>query len=498
MEKAPRPINLLTGVMLISFLQAVNASQLMIPSDCPNLTGQIRYLNAATTPLFNVQVCLQSMNGDTVQVTYTDYQGNYSFCINASGTYLLTVSSTRPAGGINATDALFALKHFVGDITLSGLNLMAADIDNSGFVNSTDALMILRRYVGQINTFSAGDWVFEMAAVSITGNDALVQNLKGLCYGDLNGSYVPPGCTPMPTQSNAGPDQSVSGTSTVLAGNAPISGTGIWSILSGENGMLDSIADPQSLFTGIAGNTYELAWTISTICTSATDTVMITFATPSFTCGSAFTDTRDGQLYNTIQIGAQCWMQQNLNIGTMVMDHYTGILHSHCSNNGIIEKYCFTNNPANCDLYGGLYDWNELMDYSNVPGIQGICPGGWHIPTDTELCALTTFLDSTINCNVWGWSGTNAGGKMKEIGLTHWNYPNYGATNESGFTALPGGFRDNDGSQHDIGNDACFWSSSQGSTSGSINRNLDYSYADVRRYNSSNAFGYSVRCLKDD
>jgi len=80
-----------------------------------------------------------------------------------------------------------------------------------------------------------------------------------------------------------------------------------------------------------------------------------------------------------------------------------------------------------------------MMNYSTDP--HGICPAGWHIPSDGEFCTMTTYLDPTVNCSIYYWNGTDGGGKMKEVGLIHWQSPNTGATNSSGFSALPGGAR---------------------------------------------------------
>jgi hypothetical protein len=77
-------------------------------------------------------------------------------------------------------------------------------------------------------------------------------------------------------------------------------------------------------------------------------------------------------------------MAQNLNVGKRVNTLNTASPHSDVSTNGIIEKYCYGNNPANCDIYGGFYDWNEMMNYNTTPGAQGICPPGWHVPTASE------------------------------------------------------------------------------------------------------------------
>ena len=201
-----------------------------------------------------------------------------------------------------------------------------------------------------------------------------------------------------------------------------------------------------------------------------------------FTCGSPFTDTRDGQSYYTVQIGTQCWMSENMNIGTMLPGN------SNQQNNSVIEKYCYNNNTANCDVYGGLYQWHEMMQYEIIEGSQGICPDGWHIPADAEYTALTDFLGGE----------SVAGGKMKESGFAHWNSPNTGATNQSGFTALPGDYRNTNGSFSSLGNYAFFWSSTESTSVNAWYRRLYYNIDDVYRVNHNKNYGFSVRCLQDN
>lgn len=199
------------------------------------------------------------------------------------------------------------------------------------------------------------------------------------------------------------------------------------------------------------------------------------------TCGQPITDIRDGKTYNTVLIGTQCWMAQNLNIGTRINGSQSQ------TNNQVIEKYCYNDLESNCDIYGGLYQWNEAMQYATTAGVQGICPAGWHLPTDAEWIILTAFL-----------GGENgAGGKMKETGTAHWTSPNTGATNTSGFTALPGGFRHGNGSFMSLTNNAYFWSSSE-SSSYAFFRILYYNNAWSYRedYGTDKSGGLSGRCLK--
>jgi len=211
---------------------------------------------------------------------------------------------------------------------------------------------------------------------------------------------------------------------------------------------------------------------------------------PVWSCGDTIVDARDGQVYNTVEIGSQCWMQKNLNIGTMIQ----GTLDQ--SNNSVIEKYCYDNSTANCDVYGGLYQWNEMMQYVTTPGAKGICPVGWHLPTDAEWCTLEQYVDPTITCSSTGWRGIDGGGKLKETGTIHWAPPNTGATNSSGFTALPGGNRFTDGNFNSLTYLAYFWSSSESGTT-AWRRHLYYDLATVNRDTNNKYLGFSVRCEKD-
>jgi uncharacterized protein (TIGR02145 family) len=206
--------------------------------------------------------------------------------------------------------------------------------------------------------------------------------------------------------------------------------------------------------------------------------------------------TYEGQTYKTIQIGSQCWFKENLNVGTMVNGS------GDQTNNGIIEKYCFGNHPDDCNIYGGLYQWNEVMGYSTTPGVQGICPIGWHLPTDNEFCTLATFIDPSVYCDVTGYFGIDGGGKMKSIGTIEagtglWHDPNAGATNTSGFTSLPGGVRFDDAVFNYQGNVVGFQSSTEMYATTNWLWHMNDINAAVARDNYSKSYGWSVRCLKN-
>jgi uncharacterized protein (TIGR02145 family) len=191
-------------------------------------------------------------------------------------------------------------------------------------------------------------------------------------------------------------------------------------------------------------------------------------------CSGIPTVSYSGKTYNTIQIGTQCWLKENLDVGTMIDSM------ANPSNNGIIEKYCYGNNPANCTTYGGLYQWNEAMQYVTTLGTKGICPTGWHIPTNAELYTLDTTVSNDDALKAVGQgTGSDAG------------------TNTSGFSALLAGYRNYYG-YFGLGYYTFFWSSTEYLTAYARGMYLDYgvdSNVGFNRY--YKAYGFSVRCAKD-
>jgi len=188
-------------------------------------------------------------------------------------------------------------------------------------------------------------------------------------------------------------------------------------------------------------------------------------------------------------------MAENMNIGNMINSS------NNQTDNGVIEKYCYDNDPANCETYGGLYQWDEMMEYYTT-GVQGICPSGWHLPTDDEWKILEGTVDSQypVGDPIWnntGWRGYDAGFNLKST--NGW----YEGGNGSGFYgngALPGGQCDPNGYFSSLSIGAFFWSSSDyGSPGGSFawRRVLEYDLDWVSRYSSNKYYGFSARCLKD-
>jgi uncharacterized protein (TIGR02145 family) len=238
-----------------------------------------------------------------------------------------------------------------------------------------------------------------------------------------------------------------------------------------------------SNLTGLVANTLYYVRAYATNDAGTAYGNPLTFHTLSETgqpCSGIPTVAYGGMNYNTVQIGAQCWFKENLNIGTKVNGS------ENQTNNSILEKYCYNDDESSCNIYGGLYQWNEMMQYVTTEGVQGICPAGWHLPTDTEFSTLSTYLGGE----------PVAGGKMKETGYTHWSSPNTDATNSSGYTALPGGYRYLFGYLK-LANAAYFWSSSQAGDSYAWYRYLNNYEGWMNKDGNNETLGFSVRCLKD-
>ena len=208
----------------------------------------------------------------------------------------------------------------------------------------------------------------------------------------------------------------------------------------------------------------------------------------TWTCGDTLTDIRDNKQYGTVQIGSACWMKENLDYGQFATSITSSSTHADVTNNGIAEKYCQDNDSANCAIYGGLYDWNEMMNY-NPNNAQGICPNGWHVSTDAEWLAMIAASGGSIS----GFAGTG-GNALKAVGEGFG--PNGQGTNTSGFTARAGGDRDGFGIFYGMGLRFIFWTSTPDTT-----KKMYMLYADddtINRFgNAQTITGFSCRCVQD-
>ncbi len=196
-----------------------------------------------------------------------------------------------------------------------------------------------------------------------------------------------------------------------------------------------------------------------------------------FICGNTFIDDRNSITYSTILIGTQCWMAENLNYDQ--------------SSYG--NDWCYDDTPAYCDTYGRMYDWAAVMQgasssSSNPSGVQGVCPAGWHVPSDEEWTELTTYVGNN------GYSGTEGTALKSTSG---WNSGGNG-TDNFGFTALPGGFRNGFGNAFDqIGNLGLWWGATEAATTHAFDRSMTFETSIVNNDAINKQDGFSVRCLSD-
>ena len=244
----------------------------------------------------------------------------------------------------------------------------------------------------------------------------------------------------------------------------------------------------------VTGLTNGTAYTFTLTATNSIGTSVASSASNSVTPLMPIADI-DGNVYNIVTIGTQVWMAENLkttkyNDGTAIPNIIDNTIWA-ATTTGAYGDY--NNTPQNSTIYGRLYNWYAVDNSSPFKvthnGGKNVCPTSWHVPSDAEWTILTTFLGGEAV----------AGGKLKETGTTHWLSPNSGATNEMGFTALPGGYRY--GSQYNlIGSRGSWWSTSMDLSYPSYAWSRVMSYLNdisVHRNSSDEPHGFSVRCVRD-
>jgi uncharacterized protein (TIGR02145 family) len=260
-----------------------------------------------------------------------------------------------------------------------------------------------------------------------------------------------------------------------------------------------------SYLTGLIANTTYYVRSYATNCAGTAYGSEVSFTTTAASQGvpcpgvPTVTDI-DGNTYNTVQIGEQCWTKDNLRVtkysdGTIIpLDTSGGTvgdgLGEIWSSWTIGARTIYAHSQSNLATYGYLYNWYAAKGIATTgsTSYKNLCPTGWHVPTDGEWTNLTTYLGGE----------SIAGGKMKSTGTTLWYYSNIGDTNESGFTGLPGGSRNSDGSFDNIRDFAFFWSATEfGDYEDAGYRSLYHNVGYVIRSAYDWHQGFSVRCLKD-
>jgi len=216
----------------------------------------------------------------------------------------------------------------------------------------------------------------------------------------------------------------------------------------------------------------------------------------------------DGNVYPSVVIGEQTWMKKNLRV-----THYADgrpipeVISDWVGLSTGSKAYCWQYNDSTyADPYGALYTWSAAMDGagsndSNPGEVQGVCPDGWHLPSDQEWQEMEIFIGmdpAEADSLSYGERGEGLGGRLKETGYKHWRNPNSEATNFTGFTAVAGGTRGIDGRFRSLGRNATYWTSWEFNSTNAWIRGLNYNNSYIRRGYDTKGNGVSVRCVKDE
>jgi uncharacterized protein (TIGR02145 family) len=475
--------------------------------NCNRVRGDLRYDNNPQTPMAGVPVHLKTLLGNILMSDTTDSLGMYEMVGYPNGNYLLDAGVNYQWGGVNSTDALWVSRYFTSLLTLTPLRARAGDVNGNGTTNSVDALNITRRSANIIITFPVGDFVNSRPSVVAQGNP-IDMNLRVLSTGDVNGSFGVPVSTPvlvLDTVYSTFP----TGTATV---RFTTSGSGIF-----ERGVCwgtspsPTISQNKSIegtggfgftlsFGGLTGGTlyYVRAYARNSSGTVYSNERSFTYDSWARCPGTPSVTDIDGNVYNTVQIGTQCWIQSNLKVSKYRngdnISYVLSFLDWQFTTSGAYAIYDY--NSVNDGLYGKLYNHYSVMDS------RGLCPTGWHVPTDGEWNVMVKYLDPNADTACNGcWQSGIVGGALKSTAIQPtpggWNSPNAGATNSSGFSAGPGGLRSVDGLFIALGDDGCWWSSSLYGTYAWSRRLVTYYGNGVDRTFNNRSNGFSVRCLRD-
>ena len=340
---------------------------------------------------------------------------------------------------------------------------------------------------------------FNIEEIKVRWKKAALENCPGVPCITITVPGAPTGV--VATAGNA--SASVAFVAPANNGGSAITG---YTVTSNPGGITVSGGSSPINVTGLTNNT---AYTFTVVATNAVGnsvasaaSTAVTPGPPPFTCGTSTVTDVDGNVYNTVAIGTQCWTKQNLKVtkyndGITLIDFDAsggsgGNVSQTWSGRSIGAYTIYANEPStgpNATNYGFLYNWYAAAGIITSGGspTKNICPLGWHVPTDAEWTTLTDFLGGVIV----------AGGKMKSMGTTFWQ-TNSGATNQSDFSALPGGRRFfSTANFNSIGDEALFWSIDLDNSGNPWFRFLNGFSNIVYRTTFLKEEGLSIRCLKN-
>jgi uncharacterized protein (TIGR02145 family) len=427
-----------------------------------------------------------NLAGLTANITY--YVRAYA--INSQGTSYGNEVSFSTSQVTLATLTTTAITSITSITAVSGGNITT---DGGGTITSRGVCWNTASGATTSNsktTDGTGTGTFTSNLTGLTPNTtyyvrAYATNSVGTAYGNeltFTTSSTVPGAPSIGTATAGNAQATVTFTAPASNGGSTITG---YTVTSSPGNITGTGSASPITVTGLTNGT---AYTFTVTATNAIGTSLASSASNSVT--PLLTDI-DGNVYNIVTIGTQVWMAENLkttkyNDGTPIPNTTDNTTWAALTTGAYSD---YSNTPSNSTTYGRLYNWyvvdNNAATKVASNGGKNVCPTSWHIPTDAEWTTLTTYLGGE----------SVAGGKLKDT--THWTTPNIGATNETGFTALPGGGRDTNGAFYNIGNNGYWWSSSEGSTTYALSRYMYYGTTNVSRYNDFMQYGFSVRCVRD-
>lgn len=452
-------------------------------SKSPDIEGP-RTTDGYGTGSFETRLCdlepntLYYVRAYAINNVGTAYGNELSFTTTENSVPILT---TDAVSSITQTSAVAG-----GTITSNG----GSAIEQRGVCWSTSPMPDINDNV--INASAGGTGQFTCPITGLTGNRkyyvrAFATNSEGTAYGQET-SFTTSPVLPSVTTTTTRPASTSTGTSggnVTDNGGSPVTKRGVcWSTSqnptladnSTENG--EGNGTFTSSITGLTPNTtYHVR-------AYATNDVGTAYGSDrTFTTDPETVTDRDGNIYNVIRIGSQLWFKENLKTTTFSNGNSIPHVSSGAAWSALTDPgYCwYYNNEGNKDVYGALYNW-----YAVETG--NLCPSGWRVPSDEDCLTLEKYNRNTES---------TIGGKLKEEGTEHWTSPNTGATDEWGFTALPGGHRTASGLFENIRDHGHWWTSTSYSGTDAWGRRLQYNEVKTFRFFVNKKTGKSVKCMKD-
>ncbi len=420
-------------------------------------------MNGGTTPSYQWKVNGINAGTNSPNYTYTPANGDMVYCILTSSELC---SSSNPASSISLT--LIQIISLPAGVSIAASSNPFCPGSSVTFTASPVNGGSTPFYQWKINGINAGTnsstFIYNPAnndsvhcvmtsyLSCVTGSPA--GSAKIIMLGTLAPIVSFTSCFDTITTINAKPIK--------LKGGIPLGGA-----YSGPGvNSLTGIYTPA--LAGVGTHTITYTYTNVVLCSASKSISILNLPSSILNCGNPLTDVRDNKVYQTIQIGSQCWLATNLNFGTILASSQDQ------RDNCVAEKYCYNDNPINCANHGGLYQWDELMLFNETPDDQGFCPPGWHIPTENEWNVLfANYINSGF-----------AGSPLKYSGY-------------SGFNALLSGARHINRGWNFQGFATFFWSSTLVGTAKAWAHGMNDVDPSVSSYPSSRANAFSVRCLKD-